>query len=204
MKKIVVALLAVILAAPAFAAYYNAAQIKKLQDKLAAETVTWKKADIESRIVVFGLENPTWDVIVSSCVSVYAKYQIPAKRARGRACQFACFQFSQFAADAYKVATADSSIWIWHLVLHQQAKLGLSDQATFDLLADVILTRKETAADKIKLILTRMLAIAPNCDPAKVKTTLQKINRLLSPRLIKDKAKWEAPVAMVRTALETY
>ena len=36
MKKIVVALLAVILAAPAFAAYYNAAQIKTLQDKLAA------------------------------------------------------------------------------------------------------------------------------------------------------------------------
>ena len=41
-------------------------------------------------------------------------------------------------------------------------------------------------------------------DEAKAKTTLKKLNRLYSPRLIKDKALWEPVVAMIRTALDTY
>ena len=205
MKKIVVALLTVILAAPAFAAVSNANQIKALQEKLATADKPTKKANIEAEIAVFNLENPTFDGIVAAIVQVYAKYSISEKKARSKACHLACYRFNKkFVIEAFKMATADHSLMAWRLVVANQAKLGLTDQAAFDFLAQTILSSQEKEPAQVKQILSRMLVIAPNCDPAKVKTTLQKINRLLSPRLLKDKAKWEPSVAMVRTALETY
>ena len=41
-------------------------------------------------------------------------------------------------------------------------------------------------------------------DEAKAKKDLKTINRVISPRLISDKEKWEPIVAKIRTALETY
>jgi len=205
MKKIFAVILAAILAAPAFAAYYNAAQIKALQDKLAAADKPTRKANIEADIAAFSLENPTFDGVVAAIVQVYAKYSISEKKARSKACHLACYHFNQkFVAEAFKMATADHSLMAWRLVVSHQAKLGLTDQAAFDFLAQTILSSQEKDPVQVKKILSRMLAIAPNCDAAKVKDSLQKINRLLSPRLLKDKAKWEPSVAMVRTALETY
>ncbi len=205
MKKIFAVILAIILAAPAFAAYYNAAQLKALQDKLAAADKPLKKAELESGIAVFSLDNPTFEVIVSTVTPIYAKYNFDAKRARSRVCQIACFHFNKkFVADAYRMANEDKSLWSWRLIVTHQQTLGLTDQAAFDLLADTIISGREKSPKFVKIILTKMLSIAPSCDAAKVKSALQKINRLLSPRLIKDKASWEPSVAMVRTALETY
>ena len=204
MKKIFVVLLAVILAAPAFAAYYNAEQIKALQAKIAAENKPSKKANLEAELAVFSLDNPSFDTVVSTVVQIYAKYNLDEKKARGKACSIACNHLKGLAPEAYKVAAADHSGMAWRLAVVHQKMLGLSDQAVFDLLADAILSGIAKHPDGIQPIVTRLLSIAPNIDPVKAKNTLIKINRKLSPFLIKDKAKWEPIVAMVRTALETY
>ena len=41
-------------------------------------------------------------------------------------------------------------------------------------------------------------------DEKTVKADLKKLNRLFSPKLLKDKAAWEPVIAMIRTALDTY
>lgn len=206
MNKIFSLILAAVLAAPAYAAYYTPDQIKALQDKLAAATKDYQKVDLEARIAVFSMDNPaSFDVIIASIKPICAKYSMPEIKAREKACQIACFHFNRkFIADAYKIALEDKTIWIWRLIVNHKKQLGLSDQAYFDLLAQTVLDRIEKDPQNIQKILNHMLSIAPNCDPAAVKNTLQKMNRLLTPYLLKNKARWEPAIALIRTALETY
>lgn len=53
--------------------------------------------------------------------------------------------------------------------------------------------------------LSYTLTLLPELPAAEAKATLQKINRILSPKLITEKGKgWDEVIAIVRTALETY
>lgn len=206
MNKIFCLILAAVLAAPAYAAYYTPDQIKALQDKLAAATKDYQKVDLEARIAVFSIDNPaSFDVIIAAIKPICAKYSMPEIKAREKACQIACFHFNRkFVADAYKIALEDKTIWIWRLIFNHKKQLGVTDQAAFDLLAQTVIDRIEKDPRNIQTILNHMLSIAPNCDPAAVKSTLQKMNRLLTPYLLKNKARWEPAIALIRTALETY
>ena len=145
MNKIFSLILAAVLAAPAYAAYYTPDQIKALQDKLAAATKDYQKVDLEARIAVFSMDNPaSFDVIIAAIKPICAKYSMPEIKAREKACQIACFHFNRkFVADAYKIALEDKTIWIWRIIVNHKKQLGVSDQAAFDLLAQTVLDRIE-------------------------------------------------------------
>lgn len=206
MKKLIAVLLAAVVAAPSFAAaYYNEAKIKSLQEKLAAVKEPSRKANLEARIAVLSMDNPTFETVLKTTETIYAKYNRPKREGHVRVCGFAIWPYAKFAPDAYKLAVSDKLHHVaWKLVVRFQSQLGFSDQTAFDILANDILEHRVAQPGAVKQIVARMLVIAPNCDPAKVKTALNKLNRLLSPRLLEDKAKWEPAVAMIRTALETY
>jgi hypothetical protein len=205
MNKIFCLILAAVLAAPAYAAYYTPDQIKALQDKLAAVKEPSRKANLEARIAVLSMDNPTFETVLKTTETIYAKYNRPKREGHVRVCGFAIWPYAKFAPDAYKLAVSDKLHHVaWKLVVRFQSQLGFSDQTAFDILANDILEHRVAQPGAVKQIVARMLVIAPNCDSAKVKTTLTKLNRLLSPRLLEDKAKWEPAVAMIRTALETY
>lgn len=73
----------------------------------------------------------------------------------------------------------------------------------FDIYSAALL-RGGLGIDGVRSAVDALIKLAPMVDEAKAKTTLKKLNRLYSPRLIKDKASWEPVVAMIRTALDTY
>ena len=194
MRKLFAILLFIVFAAPVFAAIATPEQLKIYQERLAAATNDLQRGDAQANIDINGGDDPqSFDEIVTR-----TKYAI------SKACQIACWSYNgKFVADAYKAAKADNNFFVYYLARTHRQALGLTDDECFDIYSAALL-RGGLGIDGVRSAVDALIKLAPMVDETKAKTTLKKLNRLYSPRLIKDKASWEPVVAMIRTALDTY
>ena len=195
-------------AAPVFAAIATPEQLKIYQERLAAATNDLQRGDEQANIDIYGGDDPqSFDEIVTRTKAAFAKHNyVNDKYAISKACQIACWSYNgKFGADAYKVAKADNNFFVYYLARTHRQALGLTDDECFDIYSAALLRDGAfLSMDDVRSAVDDLIKLAPMVDEAKAKTTLKKLNRLYSPRLIKDKASWEPVVAMIRTALDTY
>ena len=208
MRKLFAILLFIVFAAPVFAAIATPEQLKIYQERLAAATNDLQRGDEQANIDIYGGDDPqSFDEIVTRTKAAFAKHNyVNDKYAISKACQIACWSYNgKFGADAYKVARADNNFFVYYLARTHRQALGLTDDECFDIYSAALLRDGAfLSMDDVRSAVDDLIKLAPMVDEAKAKTTLKKLNRLYSPRLIKDKASWEPVVAMIRTALDTY
>ena len=208
MRKLFAILLFIVFAAPVFAAIATPEQLKIYQEPLAAATNDLQRGDEQANIDIYGGDDPqSFDEIVTRTKAAFAKHNyVNDKYAISKACQIACWSYNgKFGADAYKVAKADNNFFVYYLARTHRQALGLTDDECFDIYSAALLRDGAfLSMDDVRSAVDDLIKLAPMVDEAKAKTTLKKLNRLYSPRLIKDKASWEPVVAMIRTALDTY
>ncbi len=208
MRKLFAILLFIVFAAPVFAAIATPEQLKIYQERLAAATSDLQRGDEQANIDIYGGDDPqSFDEIVTRTKAAFAKHNyVNDKYAISKACQIACWSYNgKFGADAYKVAKADNNFFVYYLARTHRQALGLTDDECFDIYSAALLRDGAfLSMDDVRSAVDDLIKLAPMVDEAKAKTTLKKLNRLYSPRLIKDKASWEPVVAMIRTALDTY
>ncbi len=208
MRKLFAILLFIVFAAPVFAAIATPEQLKIYQERLAAATNDLQRGDEQANIDIYGGDDPqSFDEIVTRTKAAFAKHNyVNDKYAISKACQIACWSYNgKFGADAYKVAKADNNFFVYYLARTHRQALGLTDDECFDIYSAALLRDGAfLSMDDVRSAVDDLIKLAPMVDEAKAKTTLKKLNRLYSPRLIKDKASWEPVVAMIRTALDTY
>ena len=208
MRKLFAILLFIVFAAPVFAAIATPEQLKIYQERLAAATNDLQRGDEQANIDIYGGDDPqSFDEIVTRTKAAFAKHNyVNDKYAISKACQIACWSYNgKFGADAYKVAKADNNFFVYYLARTHRQALGLTDDECFDIYSAALLRDGAfLSMDDVRSAVDDLIKLAPMVDEAKAKTTLKKLNRLYSPRLIKDKATWEPVVAMIRTALDTY
>ena len=206
MRKLFAILLFIVFAAPVFAAIATPEQLKIYQERLAAATNDLQRGDAQANIDINGGDDPqSFDEIVTRTKAAFAKHNyVNDKYAISKACQIACWSYNgKFVADAYKAAKADNNFFVYYLARTHRQALGLTDDECFDIYSAALL-RGGLGIDGVRSAVDALIKLAPMVDETKAKTTLKKLNRLYSPRLIKDKASWEPVVAMLRTALDTY
>lgn len=208
MRKLFAILLFIVFAAPVFAAIATPEQLKIYQERLAAATNDLQRGDEQANIDIYGGDDPqSFDEIVTRTKAAFAKHNyVNDKYAISKACQIACWSYNgKFGADAYKVAKADNNFFVYYLARTHRQALGLTDDECFDIYSAALLRDGAfLSMDDVRSAVDDLIKLAPMVDETKAKTTLKKLNRLYSPRLIKDKASWEPVVAMIRTALDTY
>ena len=208
MRKLFAILLFIVFAAPVFAAIATPEQLKIYQERLAAATSDLQRGDEQANIDIYGGDDPqSFDEIVTRTKAAFAKHNyVNDKYAISKACQIACWSYNgKFGVDAYKVAKADNNFFVYYLARTHRQALGLTDDECFDIYSVALLrVGAFLSIDDVRSAVDDLIKLAPTVDEAKAKTTLKKLNRLYSPRLIKDKATWEPVVAMIRTALDTY
>ena len=208
MRKLFAILLFIVFAAPVFAAIATPEQLKIYQERLAAATNDLQRGDAQANIDINGGDDPqSFDEIVTRTKAAFAKHNyVNDKYAISKACQIACWSYNgKFGVDAYKVAKADNNFFVYYLARTHRQALGLTDDECFDIYSVALLRDGAfLSIDDVRSAVDDLIKLAPTVDEAKAKTTLKKLNRLYSPRLIKDKATWEPVVAMIRTALDTY
>ena len=208
MRKLFAILLFIVFAAPVFAAIATPEQLKIYQERLAAATNDLQRGDEQANIDIYGGDDPqSFDEIVTRTKAAFAKHNyVNDKYAISKACQIACWSYNgKFGADAYKVAKADNNFFVYYLARTHRQALGLTDDECFDIYSAALLRDGAfLSMDDVRSAVDDLIKLAPMVDEAKAKTTLKKLHRLYSPRLIKDKASWEPVVAMIRTALDTY
>ena len=208
MRKLFAILLFIVFAAPVFAAIATPEQLKIYQERLAAATSDLQRGDEQANIDIYGGDDPqSFDEIVTRTKAAFAKHNyVNDKYAISKACQIACWSYNgKFGVDAYKVAKADNNFFVYYLARTHRQALGLTDDECFDIYSAALLRDGAfLSMDDVRSAVDDLIKLAPTVDEAKAKTTLKKLNRLYSPRLIKDKATWEPVVAMIRTALDTY
>ena len=207
MRKLFVIFAFIAIGAPLFAAVATPEQLKTYQERIANAKNDLQRADAQANIDVYGGDDPqSFAEIVTRVKAAFAKHNYTNDRyAVQKACQLACWGYEgKFVADAFKAAKADNNMFVYYLARSHKAALGLSDEESFDIYADVLLQHRFADAARTKQVLDALLRLAPVQDETKAKTVLKKLNRLYSPNLLKDKAAWEPVVATIRTALETY
>lgn len=206
MKKMIALLFAVFGTVSLFGAVYTPEQIANQKELLAKASNSWQKADYESNLAVCGEDDPgTFADILAKTKTIYAKYNLSELLARNKACQIACWVYKgKFVREAYAVALADQNVFLYYISRHHQAILGLDRQTVFDNCMTILYSGKISAAVNVKQVVELLLQYAPDCDEAKTKVSLKKLNRKYSLKLISDKASWEPVVAMIRTAIDAY
>jgi hypothetical protein len=116
------------------------------------------------------------------------------------ALSLAFWSFPEFKSDAIKdtkALTANPQFYIY------VSSSEVNDSIRYNALVEGIATNKLSRLNVLKSI-DFIIQHATTLEEAKAKADLKRLNRVLSPKLISDKANWEPIVAKIRTALETY
>ena len=106
--------------------------------------------------------------------------------------------------DAWKFCQMNPTHFDENFVLSKSSEIGMTNSQAYTWLMDRILKKNYQNHKIAAKIIEKIIDLAPSMTNIDVKDDLKKLNRKFSPMLIKDKAKWEPIVAMIRTALETY
>lgn len=205
MKRVAI-LAAVLLSGAAFAAeHWTAERVVQEQEKLAEAKTPWKRASINAEIAVKGGSAPeSFAEIEKRCIEAYVAEKLSEDYGTLKACQFVCFAFPEFSADAYKAAKIQKNVFWWRLILNKKCQLVLSAEQRFSDLAECMLSGCEKDPKNIQTIISEMLCYTAFVDDVKAKKTLTDLNRYFSAKLAVDKAAWEPVVAQIRTVLATY
>lgn len=83
---------------------------------------------------------------------------------------------------------------------------GLNDAGIYNALLDRLIMFKDTVEPKVALAaVSRIIEIGAVSNDIKTqKQDLQKLNRIYSLKVLKDKASWEPVCSQIRTAIDTY
>ena len=114
----------------------------------------------------------------------------------------AWYQYPAFIKDAYTYSLNNPSPVDFRLITNPAVGLTATEQ--YNALVKYATTRKFLKAKEVSQCVDMIIALGPNVETGTQKEDLQKINRIYTPNVIKDKATWEPVLTKVRTALATY
>lgn len=114
----------------------------------------------------------------------------------------AWYQYPTFLKDAYTYSLSHPSAVDIRLITHPA--VGLTPTEQYKALVVYATTRKNLKYTEVSRCVDDIIELAPVVNVTTQKEDLQKINRIYTPFVIKDKANWEPVLTKVRTVLATY
>lgn len=90
-----------------------------------------------------------------------------------------------------------------HWILYA-GRVGMTEAEELDGLTKLFLRASDSDTWIYKSKMQRFMGLLNGKPEAEAKALLKQINRVVSPKLVTNKEKWEPVVVLIRTALETY
>lgn len=90
-----------------------------------------------------------------------------------------------------------------HWILYA-GRVGMTETEELDGLTKLFLRASDSDTWIYKSKMQRFMGLLNGKPEAEAKALLKQINRVVSPKLVTNKEKWEPVVVLIRTALETY
>lgn len=115
---------------------------------------------------------------------------------------FAWYRYPALLKEAYAYSLTNPSACDFRLITNPA--VGLTETEQYTALVAFLTTRKNLSAADVNRCIDNVIALAPVVQVGTQKEDLQKINRIFTPYVIKDKATWEPVLTKVRTVLATY
>lgn len=115
-----------------------------------------------------------------------------------------CNEYTQFQDEAFGLAKMYPTKF--DVAMYLSWKTGLSNDELYTALFNSLVTNiDDLDASLCNKAVDRLIKLGATSSSIKTqKSDLQVLNRLLSPKVLKDKAKWEPVCSAIRTAIETY
>lgn len=215
MRKLFLNLFLIAAAVFSGAAYAQSADdmnVEKLSAKLAATPSTdwWKIADLNVCLQLAKYPPASFDALKTAVIAgANAVKNFPSDQSRKNfiAGQIAgkgrWWYNGAYIRETYAYAKDCGTQYLLPFFVWYDSRLGLDDEEIYTQTLKV-LTECDLSAKRAMLAVENLTKAAASIDEKTVKADLKKLNRLFSPKLLKDKTAWEPVVAMIRTALDTY
>ena len=211
MKKFIFCCLMLVACIASFASEYQfpgwtCNDKSKVEAALAAAPNKWHKFNCLMLQAVVGKSFKNFAEL-SNCIDAVnlSEIDIPApvlKKLTSNAKKLICFgRYPAFIKDAYIYSLSNPSDFDIALTLSSAA--GLTNKEKYIHLVSLVTTTNYNAKLTSQAV-DVIIELAVQVDTGTQKEDLQKINRFLTPKVLKDKASWEPILSKVRTVLAAY
>ncbi len=186
--------------------------VEKLSAKLAATSSTdwWKVADLNVCLRLAKHPPASFDTLKSAVIAgADAVKNFPSDQSKknfidGQITGKGRWWYNgTYIQETYAYAKGCGTQYLLPFFVWYDSRLGLDNDEIYTQTLKV-LTECNLSAKRAMLAVENLTKAAASIDEKTVKADLKKLNRLFSPKLLKDKAAWEPVIAMIRTALDTY
>lgn len=115
-----------------------------------------------------------------------------------------CQEYVQFRSDAFAFAKKTPSSF--DVAMYYRWDSGLSSDDLYKALFTALTNNIDKVSSKLCTeVVEKLITLGAKSTTIKTqKQDLQMLNRILSPRVLKDKASWEPVCSSIRTAIDTY
>lgn len=188
----------------------TAERIANLKKEMADQKQpAWKRFSAAAEVYLFSGENPaptSYKELKAKLLEIGKNYGASETAIASKVYQQVAFNFQNFKYEAWtEIKSSNDHFWKMYYATYWTTD-KITDAERFDALSEALPKMpKSVNTVYFSAGVDKLLSICPTMeDEAKVKSTLKRLNRNFTPRLLDNKSKWEPIVAKIRTTLETY